>query len=78
MLQTKIPHYSNADVFLEIFTNFTVTNLLKIFENFICHQLGAGEKVGCVRKGWNLTESAKFQTLLTMSSHGVFLLSDYR
>ena len=45
MLEAKILH---TDVFLKILTNFTLTNLSKIFENFICHQLRAGEQAECV------------------------------
>ena len=45
MLEVKILH---TDVFLKILTNFTLTNLSKVFENFICHQLRAGEQAECV------------------------------
>ena len=45
MLEAKILH---TDVLLKILTNFTLKNLSKIFENFICHQLRAGEQAQCV------------------------------
>ena len=45
MLEAKILH---TDVFLKILTNFTLNNLSKIFENFICYQLRAGEQAECV------------------------------